>query len=219
MAAPVRARWTASLRCATARRTTADRLSPTPAATSPSSSSISSSLNRVGTGLVIRSSIREVERHAGDGVRLRFRRRPSRFSRPCSSPVQVHPTHRPCAWFRTSRPSPGLEVHDRDGAYSRVVVWLLQERLDLAQRGGGELLGQLEDVPLVRVHGQPGWDRTVAATLAMSTGWVVSTVTRGPTPSGLEEGFPTLGTPETTTKTCPRIMRRHGTAPPSQSSA
>ncbi len=65
--APRSARRTASARRATACRTTADRLAPTPAATSSSSSWISSGLNLVGTGVVIRPSIQNVE-HGGVGA-------------------------------------------------------------------------------------------------------------------------------------------------------
>lgn len=65
MVAPSSARRTASARRTTASRTTAERVSPIPAATRPSSSPISSSLNLVGTGVVIQISIQSVEQIPG----------------------------------------------------------------------------------------------------------------------------------------------------------
>ena len=61
MAAPTRERRTVSARSCTPRRITADRLSPMPWLTSSSIRASSSSLNRVGTGDVIRISIRNVD--------------------------------------------------------------------------------------------------------------------------------------------------------------
>lgn len=83
MAAPTRARPTASARCATARRMTAERLFPIPLATSSSIRSSSSSLNRVGTGVVIRFSIRIVEQpahHRGPAPEARRRVSPRALS-------------------------------------------------------------------------------------------------------------------------------------------
>ena len=60
MSEPTRARRTRSARCWTPWRMTADRLSPTPCLTRSSMRASSSSLNRVGTGVVIRCSIRFV---------------------------------------------------------------------------------------------------------------------------------------------------------------
>jgi hypothetical protein len=64
MEAPARARRTDSARSWTPRRMTADRLSAMPLSTSSSINASSSSVNRVGTGVVIRPSIRAVE-HVG----------------------------------------------------------------------------------------------------------------------------------------------------------
>lgn len=64
MVAPSSALRTVSAKRITASRTTADRVSPIPAATSSSSNPISSSLNLVGTGVVTRSSIQFVEQYA-----------------------------------------------------------------------------------------------------------------------------------------------------------
>ena len=65
MASPTRARRTDSANSCRPRRTTADRLSPMPCSTSSSSKVSSSSVNRVGTGVVTRISIRSVEQQAG----------------------------------------------------------------------------------------------------------------------------------------------------------
>ena len=64
MASPTRARRTESANSCRPRRITADRLSPMPCSTSSSSKVSSSPVNRVGTGVVTRISIRPVEQQA-----------------------------------------------------------------------------------------------------------------------------------------------------------
>ena len=80
MALPMRARSTDSARCSTARRITAERVSPTPAATRRSMVSICRELNRVGTAVVIQiAAVAHRRRRAHDAqlaARRRLRHRP-----------------------------------------------------------------------------------------------------------------------------------------------